>query len=125
MDMKIEVIMLPVTNVDKSIEFYKQKLGFKLDHDIKPGKGTRVVQLTPEGSSCSIVFGEGMGELATPGSIKNTHLVVKDIRLTKDHLVQNGLEISVIQNMGGVKYAFFEDPDGNSWTLQEINKNAE
>ncbi len=124
MDMKLEVVILPVTDVDKSIVFYKNKVGFNLDHDIKPGNGMRIAQLTPPGSGCSIVFGKGMGELAAPGSVKNTHLVVEDIELVRNELNKKGLEISEVNNMGGVKYAYFADPDGNSWALQEINKDV-
>ena len=120
MEMKLEVIMLPVKDVETSIRFYKDTLGFVLDHDVKPGNGMRIVQLTPVGSACSIVFGHGMGELAKPGSIKNTHLVVRDIKLARSTLAGNGLVISEVQDMGGVKYAYFADPDGNSWALQEI-----
>lgn len=122
--MKLEVVMVPVTNVDASIDFYKNKLGFTLDHDIKPGNGMRIIQLTPPGSACSIVFGEGMGGLAAPGSIKNTHLIVKDMVSARKQLAEKGVAISDIDDMGGVKYAYFEDPDGNSWALQEINKDA-
>ncbi len=124
MDMKIEVIMLPVSNVGASIDFYKNKLGFNLDHDIQPGNGMRVVQLTPPGSCCSIVFGEGMGGLSAPGSVKNTHLVVSDIEKARDLLISNEVEISGVNDMGGVKYAYFEDPDGNTWALQQIDKTA-
>lgn len=124
MEMKIEVIMLPISDVDASIDFYKNKLGFNLNHDIQPGNGMRVVQLTPLGSGCSIVFGEGMGGLSEPGSIKNTHLVVSDIEKARGILVASGVEISNVNDMGGVKYAYFEDPDGNTWALQEINKAA-
>ncbi len=122
--MKLEVVMLPVKDVDTSINFYKDTVGFNLDHDIQPGNGMRVVQLTPPGSGCSIVFGIGMGELAKPGSIKNTHLVVADINLARNQLAKNGVEISEVDDMGGVKYAYFADPDGNTWALQEISKNT-
>lgn len=122
--MKLEVVMLPVKNVNVSIDFYKNKLGFNLDHDIQPGNGMRIIQFTPPGSGCSIVFGDGMGGLAEPGSIKNTHLVVSDIELARNQLAENGVEISGVNNMDGVKYAYFGDPDGNTWALQEINKNA-
>ncbi|MEO5691397.1 MAG: VOC family protein [Candidatus Saccharimonadales bacterium] len=124
MEMKIEVIMLPISNVDASIDFYKNKLGFNLDHDVQPGNGMRIVQLTPLGSGCSIVFGEGMGEQSEPGSIKNTHLVVSDVQKARNLLVTNGVEVSDVNDMVGVKYAYFEDPDGNTWALQEINKTA-
>ncbi len=121
MEMKLEVVMLPITDVDASIEFYRDKVGFNLDHDIKPANGMRIVQLTPNGSGCSIVFGTGMGDLATPGSIKNTHLVVTDIDVARQQLADNGVDITDIDDMGGVKYAYFADPDGNSWALQEID----
>jgi catechol 2,3-dioxygenase-like lactoylglutathione lyase family enzyme len=125
MDMKIEVLMLPVTDVDASIDFYTNKVGFHLDHDVQPGNGMRIVQLTPPGSGCSIVFGTGMGNLAAPGSIQNTHLVVSDIASAREALNGRGVEISEIQDMGGVKYAYFGDPDGNTWALQEItSKNS-
>ena len=119
--MKLEVVMLPIVDVDKSIEFYRDKVGFNLDHDIQPGNGMRIIQLTPPGSACSIVFGTGMGGgLAEPGSIKNTHLVVRDINTARQQLTGKGVDVSDVDDMGGVKYAYFADPDGNSWALQEI-----
>jgi catechol 2,3-dioxygenase-like lactoylglutathione lyase family enzyme len=124
MEMKLEVVMLPVTDVDNSIDFYKNKVGFNLDHDIQPGNGMRIVQLTPASSGCSIVFGIGIGELASPGSIRNTHLVVEDITSARNKLEKNGVDISEVNDMGGVKYAYFKDPDGNTWALQQINKDA-
>lgn len=120
--MKIEVVMLPVTDIEASIKFYERTLGFHLDHDVQPAEGMRVVQLTPPGSGCSVVFGTGIGELAAPGSVKNTHLVVEDIQEAVEALKANGLEISDITDMGGVKYAFFADPSGNTWSLQEKYK---
>jgi catechol 2,3-dioxygenase-like lactoylglutathione lyase family enzyme len=121
MEMKLEVVMLPIVDVDKSIEFYRDKVGFNLDHDIQPGNGMRIIQLTPPGSACSIVFGTGMGGgLAEPGSIKNTHLVVRDINTARQQLTGKGVDVSDVDDMGGVKYAYFADPDGNSWALQEI-----
>ena len=122
--MKLEALMLPVTDVDRSIDFYMNKVGFNLDHDIMPGNGMRIVQLTPPGSGCSIIFGTGMGSLAEPGSIKNTHLVVKDIERVRNQLFERGVEITEVTDMGGVKYAYFGDPDANTWALQEINKDA-
>jgi catechol 2,3-dioxygenase-like lactoylglutathione lyase family enzyme len=119
--MKLEVVMLPVADVDASIAFYRDKVGFVLDHDISPGNGMRVVQLTPEGSTCSIVFGEGMGGLAAPGSVRNTHLVVDDIDAVRDKMVSNGVDVSPVADMGGVRYAYFQDPDGNTWAFQQID----
>jgi catechol 2,3-dioxygenase-like lactoylglutathione lyase family enzyme len=124
MEMKLEVVPLPIADVDRSLAFYK-KVGFHLDHDVQPGNGMRVVQLTPPGSACSIVFGSGMGDdSARLGSIKNLHLVVQDIESARAQLVARGIEVSDVNDMGGVKYAYFEDPDGNSWALQEVYKGA-
>jgi catechol 2,3-dioxygenase-like lactoylglutathione lyase family enzyme len=120
MNMRLEVVPLPVTDVERSLSFYVERVGFHLDHDVKPGNGMRVIQLTPPGSACSIVFGTGMGEPNPPGSIKNVHLVVDDIAEARRSLVEKGVGVSEIQDMGGVMYAYFADPDGNSWALQEI-----
>ena len=123
MDMKLELVPLPITDVDRSLEFYTAKVGFHLDHDVSPGNGMRVVQLTPPGSACSIVIGTGMDDgSVAPGSVRNLHLVVTDIAKARQQLADKGVEISGINDMGGVKYAFFADPDGNSWALQEINR---
>ncbi len=125
MEMKLEVVPLPVSNVDESLTFYKDKVGFHLDHDVEPGNGMRIIQLTPPGSACSIVFGNGMGDDSDRlGSVKNLHLVVKDIDDIRAELTGRGVNVGEVIDMGGVKYAYFEDPDGNSWALQEIDKNA-
>jgi predicted enzyme related to lactoylglutathione lyase len=121
MNMKLELLPLPITDIDQSIKFYRDQVGFHLDHDIKPGNGMRIVQLTPPGSSCSIFFGSGMGESGVaPGSVKNVHLVVDDIDAARQQLIDSGVKISEVQDMSGVYYAYFSDPDGNSWALQEI-----
>ena len=120
MNMRLEVVPLPITDVERSLSFYVERVGFHLDHDVKPGNGMRVIQLTPPGSACSIVFGTGMGESNPPGSIKNVHLVVDDIAEARRSLMKRGVDVSEIQDMGGVMYAYFADPDGNSWALQEI-----
>jgi len=120
MDMKLELVPLPVTDVERSLAFYVQKVGFHLDHDVQPGNGMRIIQLTPPGSACSVVFGTGMGSSSAPGSVKNLHLVVTNIAKAHKLLDRRGVELSDIQDMGGVKYAYFSDPDGNSWALQEI-----
>ena len=119
MDYRLEVVAVPVSDVDASIAFYRDQVGFHLDHDVEPGNGMRVVQLTPPGSSCSIVFGIGMtGPNDAP--VKNLHLVVEDVVDARAELTGRGVDVGAIQNMGGVKYAFFEDRDGNSWQLQEL-----
>jgi catechol 2,3-dioxygenase-like lactoylglutathione lyase family enzyme len=119
-NMRLEVVPLPVSDVDRSLAFYTNDVGFHLDHDVQPGNGMRIVQLTPPGSACSIVFGTGMGGSAVAGAVKNLHLVVDDIAAARDELVGRGVEVSDVHDMGGVWYAYFSDPDGNSWALQEI-----
>jgi catechol 2,3-dioxygenase-like lactoylglutathione lyase family enzyme len=122
MEMRLEVVPLPVSDPDASKAFYVDKVGFHLDHDVEPGNGMRVIQLTPPGSACSIVIGTGMGDSAGERDpIKNLHLVVDDIEAARSKLEGAGVKISRIQDMGGgIKYAYFSDPDGNSWALQEI-----
>lgn len=120
MDMKLELVPLPVTDVDRSIAFYRDQVGFTLDHDVQPGNGMRVVQLTPPGSACSIAFGSGWGNTSAPGSVKDLHLVVDSVAEARQLLLDRGVEISEVSDMGGVLYAFFADPDGNTWELQEI-----
>lgn len=122
MEMRLELVPLAVSDVDRSIAFYRDVVGFALDHDVSPGNGMRVVQLTPPGSACSIAFGVGMG---SGGTVSNIHLVVDHLEATRETLAGRGLEMTPIQGMGGgVRYAFFADPDGNSWALQEINSGA-
>jgi predicted enzyme related to lactoylglutathione lyase len=122
MQMKIELIPLPVSDVDRAIAFYADKLGFNKDVDVRPSEGVRVVQLTPEGSGCSVGFGTGMDVYAgEPGSVRGLHLVVDDIAETRADLVRRGVEISEIHDFGGgVKGAEFADPDGNTFELQEM-----
>jgi catechol 2,3-dioxygenase-like lactoylglutathione lyase family enzyme len=123
MQMKLEVVPLAVSDVDLSIEFYRDKVGFVLDHDVQPGNGMRVVQLTPPGSACSIVFGVGMFDVSPKSYVvKNLHLVVDDIVEARQLLLDHNVEISDVHDMGGVKYAYFADPDGNTWALQEISR---
>ncbi len=123
MDMKLELVPIPVSDVDRAKTFYVEKVGFHADHDVQPGNGMRVVQLTPPGSACSIVIGSGMGEISAthPGSVKGLHLVVADIHEARELLAGRGVEVSNVDDMGGVKYVSFSDPDGNSWLLQEIS----
>ncbi len=119
MDMKLELVPLPTKDVDRAKSFYVDRVGFGLDHDVEPGNGMRVVQLTPPGSSCSIVVGVGMVDPEDP-PVRGLHLVVADIVAVRAELVGRGVEVSDVSDMGGVKYAYFADPDGNSWALQEI-----
>ena len=122
MQMKLELIPLPVSDVDRAIAFYAGKLGFIKDVDVQPSEGVRVVQLTPEGSHCSVGFGTGLDVYAgEPGSVRGLHLVVDDITEARAELVRRGVEISEIQDFGGgVRGADFCDPDGNTLELQEM-----
>jgi len=123
MDMKLELVPIPVSDVDRARAFYVEKLGFNLDHDVQPGNGMRVVQLTPPGSACSIVIGTGITEMQ-PGTIKGLHLVVADINEARAALVGRGVAVSEVDEYpGGIKYGYFSDLDGNSWVLQEISAN--
>lgn len=119
--LKLELVPVPVSDVDRARAFY-ERAGFQLEVDIQPTDTMRVVQFTPPGSACSIVFGTGMGELTAmqPGSVKGLHLVVADIDIARSALVERGLEVGEITDVQGVKYAGFSDPDGNLWLLQEF-----
>lgn len=122
LEMKLELVPIPVSDLERAKAFYTKKVGFHLDHDVQPGNGMRVIQLTPPGSACSILIGSGMGEISEmrPGSVKGLHLVVADILKAREALAGRGVEVGEVTDMGGVKYAYFSDPDGNSWELQEI-----
>ena len=132
MDYKLEVVIVPVSDVDRAKEFYVEKAGFTLDVDHQPNEQFRVVQTTPPGSSCSVTFGVGISD-AAPGSYRGTHLVVTDIVAARDELIGRGVDVSDVRHMGpeGWKlgphpersdyesFADFSDPDGNTWMLQE------
>ncbi len=122
-EMKLEVVPVPVSDIDRAIDFYVNKVGFNLDFDSKPDETVRIVQLTPPGSACSIVIGKGMGEISEvpPGIIKGLHLVVKDIVESRDILIKRGVEMGeIIEYPRAIKFSGFSDPDGNTWTLQEF-----
>jgi catechol 2,3-dioxygenase-like lactoylglutathione lyase family enzyme len=120
-EMKLELVPIPVTDIDRAKAFYIESVGFVLDHDVAPAEGVRVVQLTPPGSACSIVLGTGLPGIEMPaGVLRGLHLVVDDIHVARADLLIRGLETSAVQDMGGILYSGFEDPDGNSWTLQQI-----
>jgi catechol 2,3-dioxygenase-like lactoylglutathione lyase family enzyme len=120
MDMKLELVPIPVTDVDRSKAFYADRLGFVVDVDVRPADGVRVVQLTPPGSACSIGLGTGLAAYeAPPGSVRGLHLVVDDIDASRADLLARGVDVGdVVDVGGGVTYAAFQDPDGNGWTLQ-------
>ncbi|MDF2049306.1 VOC family protein [Arthrobacter sp. Cr_A7] len=117
MEMRLEVVQVPVADVDRAKAFYTEKLGFVLDHDVEHIPGMRVVQLTPPGSAASIVIGTGMTSMV-PGSLEGLQLVVPDMDTTRTELLARGAGISEVQDMGGVLFAYFSDPDGNRWVIQ-------
>lgn len=126
MDMKLEVVPVPVRDVDAAKDFYTRQVGFRLDHDVRPGETMRVVQMTPPGSACSVVIGLGL-PLGEPGSVKGVQLVVEDLDAVRSELAGRGVAISQVQQMGpegtpGSRYCFFEDPDGNMWAVQEYKR---
>lgn len=134
MDCRLEVVVVPVSDVDRAYDFYADKLGFRVDSDFHPNEQFRAVQVTPPGSACSIVFGKGLGGGAAPGSLQGCHLVVTDIDKAHGELVAAGIENSGPTHfLDGVPtpglhpdredygtFVHFSDPDGNSWALQEI-----
>jgi catechol 2,3-dioxygenase-like lactoylglutathione lyase family enzyme len=126
MDYKLEVVVVPVADVDRAKEFYSERMGFEVDHDTSPAEGVRVVQLTPPGSACSIVIGTGVAPM-DPGSIKGLQLVVDDMDTAYEELSGRGVELGEVQELGppdseGYKFVFFSDPDGNGWAVQEIRR---
>lgn len=122
MKMKLELIPLPVSDVDRALVFYEDALGFHKDFDVQPSEGVRIVQLTPEGASCSVGFGTGLEAYdGEPGSVRGVHLVVEDIDEARAELVRRGVEIGEVQDFGGgVRGALLSDPDGNTLELQEM-----
>ena len=136
MNWTLEVVVVPVSDVDRAKDFYADKLGFRVDHDTTVSPGNRVVQLTPPGSGCSVVVGEGIVPDMPPGSLKGLQLVVPDLRTARAQLVARGVEVSEIQVVGksptpqpdeldNVGFVFFGDPDGNAWAVQQISSRAQ
>jgi catechol 2,3-dioxygenase-like lactoylglutathione lyase family enzyme len=119
MDWKIELIFVPVTDVDRSKEFY-ERIGFHADHDQVPFEGLRFVQMTPPGSACSIAFGTGLGVRLEPGMQDTIQVVVPDADEALAHLRSLGVEASGVDEQGWGRFVTFDDPDGNSWTLQQL-----
>lgn len=118
MDWKIELIAIPVTDVDRAKEFYTS-IGFNADHDHRVSDEIRFVQLTPPGSACSIAVGQGL-TTAPAGSVQGVQVVVSDVRAARAELVEKGVEVSDVQDFGWGSFVFFTDPDGNGWALQEL-----
>ena len=126
MDLKLEVVPIPVTDVDAAKAFYTEQVGFHLDHDVRPNEQMRVVQMTPPGSACSVVIGEGL-PLGEPGSVKGVQLSVEDVDAVREMLAGRGVAVGDVQQLGpegtlGSRYVFFQDPDGNEWAVQELKR---
>lgn len=130
MDWKLEVVIVPVADIDRAKQFYAEGVGFVVDHDTRIGESVRIVQLTPPGSGCSIVIGTGMGADMPPGSLKGLQLVVDNIDAARAQLVAGGVDVTPVVHFEGADqvegrggpwnaFVFFSDPDGNGWAVQE------
>lgn len=119
MDYRLELVQVPVSDVDRAKDFYTQRAGFVLDHDHEVGGGIRFVQLTPPGSGASIAIGTGLTTMP-PGSVEGLQLVVADIETARDELTGRGLEVGEVQDFPWGRFLFFADPDGNRWAVQQI-----
>jgi catechol 2,3-dioxygenase-like lactoylglutathione lyase family enzyme len=125
MDWKLELVPIPISDVDRAKAFYAERVGFNVDLDVSAATDPRVsderrvVQLTPPGSACSIAFGIGIVD-TPPGSVQGLHLVVSDINAARAELLERGVDVGEVEDLGGVLYAPFSDPDGNGWTLQQL-----
>ncbi len=123
MDMKLEVVPVPVMNVDRANAFYVERIGFNADFDQQVDEMVRFVQLTPPGSACSIVIGTGITDMA-PGSVKGLMMVVADAQATRDELIGRGAEVSEVEVLEWGSFVYFSDPDGNTWALQQLPSHA-
>ena len=135
MNWTLEVVVVPVRDIDRAKAFYAEQVGFAVDHDTVIGDQVRIVQLTPPGSGCSIVIGRGAVPDMPPGSLKGLQLVVPDIHRARAELVERGVAVSEVQKLGdnpvpggdpldNVGFVFFSDPDGNEWAVQQISSRA-
>jgi predicted enzyme related to lactoylglutathione lyase len=119
MDWKLELVAIPVSDVDRAKAFYAEKIGFNVDHDHAVSDSLRFVQLTPPGSACSIAFGTGLVS-AEPGSVKGMQIVVDDVEAARAELVERGAGVSDVQDFPWGRFVFFSDPDGNEWAIQQL-----
>jgi catechol 2,3-dioxygenase-like lactoylglutathione lyase family enzyme len=119
MDWRLELVGIPVSDVDRAKAFYTEQVGFNADHDHTVGGGIRFVQLTPPGSACSIAFGEGIVD-TPPGSSQGMQLVVDDIEAARAELVERGVDVTEVQHFDWGSFVFFRDPDGNGWSVQQL-----
>jgi catechol 2,3-dioxygenase-like lactoylglutathione lyase family enzyme len=120
MDWKLELVAIPVSDIDRAKAFYTEKAGFHADHDHKVSDEIRFVQLTPPGSACSIAIGQGLGDDAQPGSVRGVQLVVSDIHAARAELAGRGVDVTDVQEFPWGSFVFFADPDGNRWSVQAI-----
>ena len=118
--MKLELIAVPVSDVDRAKAFYVDQVGFNADHDYTVSDEVRFVQLTPPGSACSIAIGKGLTQRSAPGSVEGLQMVVEDIEAARAALVEGGVEVSEVQDFPWGRFVFFADPDGNQWSVQQI-----
>jgi len=123
MDCRLELIVIPVSDVDRAITFYRDQVGFNLDYDHHVSDDLRFAQLTPKGSACSIALGTGLTP-AEPGSVRGMQVVVDDADAARADLVANGVEATPVQDMPWGRFTFFSDPDGNAWSVQQIVRSA-
>jgi len=118
-DWKLELVQVPVSDVDRAKSFYVEKVGFNADHDHTVGEEIRFVQLTPPGSACSIAIGTGLGQMR-PGSVEGLQIVVSDIQAARAELVERGVDVSEVEDFPWGSFVFFSDPDGNRWAVQQV-----
>jgi catechol 2,3-dioxygenase-like lactoylglutathione lyase family enzyme len=123
MDWKLELVAIPVSDVDRAKAFYTEQAGFHADHDHRVSDTLRFVQITPPGSACSIAFGTGIST-QPPGSVQGLQIVVKDVAAARAELAGRGVGVSDVQEFPWGKFVFFSDPDGNGWALQELGQRA-
>jgi|SRR5579872_2483170 len=123
MDCKLELVILPVSDVDRAKAFYVDQVGFNADHDVTVSEQIRFVQLTPHGSACSIAFGRGL-TTAEPGSVQGLQVVVADIVAAQADLKQRGCPVSDIDDQAWGRFVYFSDPDGNKWAVQQLQQRA-
>ena len=119
MDWRLELVQVPVSDVDRAKRFYTEQVGFNADHDHQVSDDLRFVQLTPPGSGCSIALGTGLSQMP-PGSVEGLQLVVPDIQAARAELAERGVDVSEVQDFPWGSFVFFSDPDGNSWAVQQI-----
>jgi catechol 2,3-dioxygenase-like lactoylglutathione lyase family enzyme len=118
-DWKLEVVIVPVTDVDRAKRFYGERAGFIIDHDTRVSDQVRIVQLTPPGSACSIALGNGVSDME-PGSMRGLQVVVDDADAARAHLAAQDIEATEVQEFPWGRFVFFSDPDGNGWSIQQI-----